>query len=77
MILRQNDKSSQLFTLRVWPEEISVGHTEWRGKIQHVVDGETLYFHNWESMMSFLLKTLDPNMTPDAQQGNQREEGAK
>jgi len=63
MILRQNDKHSQLFTLRVWPEEISTGHIEWRGKIQHVVDGETLYFHDWEAMISFLLKTLETNVT--------------
>lgn len=60
MILRPNDKHSQLFTLRVWPEEIADGHTEWRGKIQRVVDGETLYFHDWEAMMAFLLHTLEP-----------------
>ena len=77
MILRHNDKSSQLFTLRVWPEETSAGHIEWRGKIQHVVDGETLYFHDWEAMMSFLVKTLDMNVTGDALQTEHHEEGMK
>ena len=77
MILHQNNKSSQLFTLRVWPEEISIGHTEWRGKIQHVIDGETLYFHDWEAMMSFLLKTLSTNVTGDVLQSEHHEEGIK
>ena len=59
MSLRPKDKRSQLFTVRVWPEEISAGHMEWRGKIQRVIDGQTLYFHNWEAMMAFLLHTLE------------------
>ena len=77
MILRQNDKGSQLFTLRVWPEEISTGHTEWRGKIQHVVDGEALYFHGWEAMMTFLVKTLEPNLTGVVTPGDHDEEVVK
>ncbi len=63
MILRQGDKRSQLFTLRVWPEGLDEGRVEWRGKIQHVVGGETLYFHDWEAMMSFLLQTLEIPVT--------------
>ena len=77
MIPRHNDKSSQLFTLRVWPEELSEGRVEWRGKIQRVVDGETLYFHDWEAMMSFLLKTLSTNVTGMALQSEHHEEGIK
>ena len=59
MMQHQNEKRSQLFTLRVWSEETSEGHTEWRGRIQHVVGGETRYFHDWEAMMAFLLETLE------------------
>jgi hypothetical protein len=59
MALHSYEKGSQLFTLRVWPEETNEGHAEWRGKIQRVVSGETLYFHDWQAMMSFLLATLD------------------
>ena len=52
-------KGSQLFTLRVWPEEISEGRVEWRGKIHRVIGGESVIFHNWEAMLSFLLQALE------------------
>jgi hypothetical protein len=67
MMPHQNEKRSQLFTLRVWSEETSEGHTEWRGRIQHVVGGETRYFHDWEAMMAFLVETLE---IPGAIEGN-------
>jgi hypothetical protein len=60
MTWRDNDKRSRLFTVRVWPEEISAGHTEWRGKIQRVGEGDAHYFHDWQTMLAFLLQTLDP-----------------
>jgi hypothetical protein len=59
MALSPYEKRSQLFTLRVWPEEVTAGNTEWRGKIQRVVGGETVYFHSWDAMLTFLLKSLD------------------
>ncbi len=64
---------SHLFTLRVWPEEIEEGRTEWRGKIQWVVGGDTLYFRDWEVMMSFLLRTLQAAQ-PATGEDNQRRE---
>ena len=66
MAMRPNEPKSQLFTLRVWPEELDEGRVEWRGKLQRVVDGESAYFNNWDAMMSFLLKTLDHPITPEA-----------
>ena len=45
---------SDLFIVRVWPEHMSDGNTEWRGKVQHVVSGETLFFHDWDTMLAFL-----------------------
>ena len=50
---------SQLFTVRVWPEEIGEGHVEWRGRVQYVANGETLYFHDWQVMLAFVQATLD------------------
>jgi hypothetical protein len=73
MTLHANAKHSQLFTLRVWPEELSEGRVEWRGKIQRVLDGETLYFRGWDAMMAFLLQTLEIG-TPAADEDNQRRE---
>ncbi|HET9493033.1 MAG TPA: hypothetical protein VFR15_02265 [Chloroflexia bacterium] len=65
-MLRQNEYRSELFTLRVWPEEITGGQVEWRGKIQRVTSGESTYFHSWEAMMSFLLTTLEAGLVTSA-----------
>jgi len=48
--------------VRVWLEEVDDGRTEWRGKAQRVVSGETLYFRDWDSMLAFLRgdSTADP-----------------
>jgi hypothetical protein len=73
MILHSSANNSQLFTLRVWPEEVSEGRVEWRGKIQRVIGGETLIFHNWEVMLSFLLQTLEIDI-PATHEPNQRRE---
>jgi hypothetical protein len=48
------NKRSELFSLRLWSEETADGHTEWRGKVERVVSGETLYFRDWDSMLEFL-----------------------
>ena len=46
--------SSQLFTLRVWSEDLGDGCVELRGKVQHAVSGEQQYFHDWPTLISFL-----------------------
>ncbi len=54
--------SSQLFTLRVWSEELGDGRVELRGKVQHAVSGEQQYFHDWPTLISFLTGTVQgPN----------------
>ncbi len=45
---------SVLFMVRVWLEDVDKGRSEWRGKAQRVVSGETLYFRDWESLLEFL-----------------------
>jgi hypothetical protein len=59
MVLRPNNKQSRLFTVRVWVEELDGGHAEWRGKVQLVPSGETLYFRDWEAMEAFLMSSLE------------------
>jgi len=49
---------SQLFTIRIWEEEIGGGQTEWRGKVQHVVSGKNRYFRDCEALMQFLVEVL-------------------
>ena len=54
----QGHHHSHLFTLRIWPEALGSGQTEWRGKIQHVTSGETRYFRDWSTLVAFLLEML-------------------
>jgi hypothetical protein len=43
----------------MWTEETQKGRSEWRGKLERVVNGETLYFHEWSALLAFLHATLD------------------
>jgi hypothetical protein len=45
---------SQLFMVRLWPEDLGSGQTDWRGKIQHVNSGEARYFRDWPTLEAFL-----------------------
>ena len=78
MVLRPGGNRSQLFTLRVWTEETAEGRTEWRGKLERVMNGETLYFRDWEDLLAFLNTTLALPTTVGNQagqsKGEQREE---
>ena len=54
--------SSHLFMLRLWPEDLGNGQTDWRGSIQHVSSGEARYFRDWPTVETFvegLLCTID------------------
>lgn len=42
----------------MWQEELGEGHSEWRGKIQHVQSGEVLYFRQWSALVAALEKML-------------------
>jgi hypothetical protein len=44
------DRQSQLFTVRVWREDLGEGRAEWRGRIQHVLSGEARYFRDWSGL---------------------------
>jgi hypothetical protein len=58
--------SSQLFMLRLWPENVGSGQTDWRGKVQHVNSGEARYFRDWPTLEAFvegLLRHNDPEAT--------------
>ncbi len=49
---------NHLFTLRVWQAEVGEGQMEWRGKLQHVVSGQTHYFRNWPALILYLGEML-------------------
>ena len=58
---------SQLFTVRVWKEEVSNGQIEWRGKVQLVNSGDVRYFRDWDALVPLLLTMLSEPQ-PDMQQ---------
>ena len=54
---------SQLFTVRLWAEDLGDGRTEWRGKVQHVISGEAHYFREWPTLIAWLVAMLLPMET--------------
>ena len=57
---------SQLFTVRVWHEDLGEGGSEWRGKVQHTLSGEVCYFRDWQTLVTFLVEkaTIQPSDLP-------------
>lgn len=49
---------SQLFTLRVWSEEVGEGRQQWRGKLHHVATDEVAYFREWVALLPLVLAML-------------------
>ena len=49
---------SQLFMLRLWPEDLDEGQVEWRGQIQHVLSGRSGYFRDWPTMVDLVQEML-------------------
>jgi hypothetical protein len=49
---------SHLFTVRMWPEALGDGRIEWRGRLQHVLSGETRSFRDWASLVACLVAML-------------------
>jgi hypothetical protein len=54
----QPSQNSHLFTLRLWLEDMGRGQTDWRGKVQHVNNGEVRYFREWLTLETFLTDEL-------------------
>lgn len=46
----------QLFTVRVWREDRGDGQREWRGQVRHVFSGETRYFRDWQTLVTFIVE---------------------
>jgi len=45
---------SDLFTLRLWLEDLGGGQTDWRGRVQHVTSGEVRYVRDWRTLEAFV-----------------------
>lgn len=49
---------SQLFTVRLWQENLGNGVYEVRWQVRHLLSGETRYFRRWQEAAPFLLLKL-------------------
>jgi hypothetical protein len=50
---------SHLFSLRLWQEDLGAGRMEWRGRLQHVLSGNTHHFREWNTLIELLLTMLE------------------
>ncbi len=51
---KQEGTRSQMFTLRVWMEDVGNGRTEYRGTLKHILSGETHHFRNWLTLTQLI-----------------------
>jgi len=58
-----DQQQSDLFTVRLWAEDLGDGQVEWRGKVQHVASGEARYFREWPALIA-LLRAMLPDIEP-------------
>ena len=54
MSQEREQERSQLFTVRVWLEDVEDGRTEIRGTVKHVLSGEIRHFPNWPSLIQHI-----------------------
>lgn len=64
---------SQLFSVRLWYEQVNAGQWEVRMQAKHILTGETRYFRDWSLLASYLTSMLD---APDADAGQPAESAA-
>ena len=50
---------SQLFTIRLWMEQLDERRREYRGQAKHVLTGVSRNFRDWLDLQAFLIETLD------------------
>ncbi|RIK35591.1 MAG: hypothetical protein DCC55_29865 [Chloroflexi bacterium] len=51
-------RRTHLFTLRLWVEPVAADQAEIRGRVQHVLTGEALYFRTWPALLAFVEEKL-------------------
>ncbi len=55
---KKQQHHSELFTLRLWQEDLGNRQFAWRGKVQHVISREATYFQDWPTLLAFFLRWL-------------------
>jgi hypothetical protein len=64
-----SSRRAQLFTVRLWLEDLGDGRSEWRGKVQHVLSGEACYFRDWATLIAALQEMLRPMRSEPTEKG--------
>jgi hypothetical protein len=56
----RNLRRTDLFLVRMWTQDASDGSgtSEWHGRVQRVVDGESRQFDNWQTLVAALSAML-------------------
>lgn len=50
---------TQLFTVRLWVEDMGDGATEQRGLVRHVLSGASWHFRDWEDLRRWMESALE------------------
>jgi hypothetical protein len=59
MAKARQKRPTHLFTVRLWNEQLSREHSEWRGQVRHVMSEESCFFRDWETLVHFLTRVRD------------------
>ena len=66
----KQDQGSHLFMVRLWSEGVEE-QKGWRGRVQHVLSGETRAFDDWSTLVDHLLEMVETDHVeaeqPDAE----------
>jgi hypothetical protein len=52
-------RGTQLFTVRVWIEDMGEAGSEHRGLVRHVLSGATCHFRDWEDLRRWMESALE------------------
>ena len=55
---RERRARSQLFTVRLWKEEVA-GGPEYRGSVRDVVSGAFRHFRDWSDLAAFMIERVE------------------
>lgn len=59
MLEDERHSRSQLFTVRLWSEEVGAQQREYRGEVKRVASGATRHFRTWADLQKFLTSQMD------------------
>lgn len=68
-MMTETTRPTRLFTLRIWQERIDTEHSEWRGKVQALPEGDAYYFRDWPGLIRRLeaLLAVERDLSEDTE----------